>query len=289
MTTGMTYKPTPKRLCEDFIDQAVKVWNWIRISELWRSNISEESITDFSLLELQVKHPYEIKTQKITKRREARIGTDWEWWLTSGGSWLGLRVQAKKISPASLSYQNIDKKTKHGRQIELLIKHSKSQLPMIPIYVFYNYWDIDQFDPTWLCGTYSKLPEMLGCGVSHAISVKSILDQGSNKLKDIANMMYPWSCLVCCQGFSEENGKLPFRAFDFLFGAFKKHFRETDLRWHAKEELITEAPPSYVYKILEGVELSEEDWHQIKVDRITLIIEKSKENPLSTHSFREDK
>lgn len=280
MRVGIAYRPTPRRLCENFIDQAIKTWNWIETSQTMGISLFEESITDFSLLELQAKHPYEIITQKSTKKREARMGADWEWWLTSRDFWLGLRVQAKKIDPIKLSYPGIDRITQHGRQIQLLIDHSmKSSPPRIPLYIFYNHWDVKQFDPPWLCGTYAKLPEMLGCGISHAIPVKFILDQGSDRLKDLADKMYPWSCLVCCRGFSRarrKHGKLPFRAFDFLLGAFKDYFRKEDVHWHKREKMVSQEPPEYVYKILEGMKLSEEDWSRIEVNRITVIYEKEK-------------
>lgn len=277
MCVDTPYRPKPRSLCEDLVDQAVKIWNWLGISQITGIGLSEESITDFTLLELQTKHPYEILTQKSTKRREARIGADWEWWLTSKGSWLGLRVQAKKIDSANLSYPNIDRRTRHGRQIELLIKHSKKGTPpKIPFYVFYNHWDVKRFDPPWLCGTYTKLPEMLGCGISHALCVKSILDRGNNRLQDIADMMYPWSCLICCRGFSGENETLPFRAFDFSLGALQSRFTEKDLPSYSREEMVSQKPPDYVYKILERVKLSEEDWSKIEVDRVTVIHEKEK-------------
>lgn len=243
------------------------------MSKTTRINIGEESITDFNLLILKDKHPQEIQTVKCTKPIEAKEGADWEWWLGCNDHWLGLRVQAKKIDMANLNYPYLNHVTRYGNQIDLLIRHSiNHQPPMIPIYVFYNYWDTYQFDPPWLCRTYSKNVEMLGCGITEAGSVKPLIARGIDGLRDISPMMYPWSCLVCCRGFSKGEVKLPFRAFEFLSNAFKEH-RKDDLIPYEREKFVVKEAPSYVYRILEGLELSEKDWSSMAVNRVTVIYE----------------
>jgi len=240
-------------------------------------SILEESITDFNLLDLQIRHPQEIVTQKFSKRREAKEGADWEWWLGSEGFWLALRVQAKIVDAKTLRYSHLAYKSPRNpqRQIDLLISYSvNGNPPKIPIYVFYNYWNVNAFDPPWLCPTYSKVVEMLGCGVSEAITVRSILNQGSDALQDIARVMYPWSCLVCCRGFSREDERLPFRAFNFFLGAYGRYIKEAELPLFERNRFVLEKAPSYVYKILEGQRLSEEEWSKIEVNRITVIYER---------------
>ena len=273
----VVYYQTPGSLCEDFVDQSRKTWDRLRVSKLAGISISEESITDFNLLDLQIKHPYEIRTQKFNKRREAKVGADWEWWLGSRNLWLGVRCQAKKIDSANLNYPCIDERNQYGRQIDLLIANSlKHKPPIVPVFIFYNYWDVSRFDPHWLCLTYPKSLEMLGCSISHAVSIKPLLDQGHDGLRDIERIMYPWSCLVCCTGFSQGNSTLPFRAFDFLYNILEKYVGKqiaSDFGADKRGEFISQAPPIYVYKILEGELLSEEDWHGINVDRITVIHE----------------
>ena len=281
------YQTGTGSLCEDFIAKAKQTWKRIKISRLCGMNILEETITDINLMDLQINHPNEIKTQRFSKPEEGKIGADWEWWLGSEDFWLPLRVQAKIVDPTTLKYPHLDYKSPKSpqSQIELLIKHSlNDKPPKIPVYVFYNYWDINNFDPPWLCNGYSKAVEMLGCGLSEALSVKKTLDQGSNEVKDIASIMYPWSCLVCCKGFSTENGKLPFRAFDFFLGAFRKRIKETDFPWYEKEEFVRKGAPSYVYKILEGVKLSEDEWKKIEVNRITVAYEREYQRQKSNSS-----
>jgi len=261
-------------LCEDFIAKAKQTWNRIKLSALWGMSIFEETITDINLLDLQINHPNEITTKKFKKNEEARIGADWEWWIGSDDFWLPLRVQAKIVDPTTLRYPHLGYKSPNSplRQIDLLIKYSLNDTPpRIPIYVFYNYWNVNRFDPPWLCCSYSKSLEMIGCGISEAISVKTILDQHSDMVKDIANIMYPWNCVVCCKGFFTENEKLPFRAFNFFSGAFGKRITETDFPSYKMEKFVRKGAPRYIYKILKGEELSVDEWKEIVVSRITII------------------
>ncbi|MHA1972653.1 MAG: DUF6615 family protein [Candidatus Hodarchaeales archaeon] len=138
-------------LCYDFIEQARDTWKKIEVSEQIGLPLKETTITDINLLELTSKNPYNVISKAYSPYREARNGADWEWWLGSGSIWIGLRVQAKKLYPNTMKYRNIDYSNKHGRQVENLInKALNATPPRIPIYVFYNYWDITQFNLPWL-------------------------------------------------------------------------------------------------------------------------------------------
>ena len=270
------YRRRGRTICEDFVDQAHTAWNWIRYSILTRIPISEESITDFSLLNLGLKHPHEIITRKINRRQESVEGADWEWWLTDERSWLGLLVQAKKIGSRRLEYRGIGKTDKNGRmQIDVLIQSALQSVPKrIPLYVFYNYWDQRRFDPSWLCGTYQKSVGMLGCGVSHAAAVRQVLLAGSTRLHDLSKSIYPWSCLVCCTGYSDETSNLPSRAFDFLSNSFGP-YDEAEYGPEMRSRFISKEVPSYVRTILGGEPLSEEERNLTKARRVTIIREKS--------------
>lgn len=276
---------TSGTLCNDFIKQARKTWDWIKISIATNINLGEESITDFNLLELQNKHPNEIKTQKFTKRREAQEGADWEWWLGSGNNWLGLRVQAKKIDSTNLKYPNLGNINKYGRQVDLLIdKANKHQPPLIPIYVFYNYWNPKMYDPLWQCRSYPKQLKMLGCGICDANFVRSVINSNNNDLKDLIDKMYPWSCLICCQGYSNAGTNLPTRAFNFIVGALNREIKDDEQKFFLKEA------PRYVYKILKNEVVTEEDWESIAVDRVTVIYEEEQRRyPLPYVNLSEEK
>lgn len=262
-----------RTLCSDFIYQAEETWEIIKQSHLKKLNIGEETLTDLNLLRLQVLHPTEIKTQKFTKFAEKRQAADWEWWLGQNNYWLGLRVQAKKLDTNLLRYKYLNKKTTRSvRQIDLLInKASALQPPRIPMYVFYNYWNQTQFTPTWLCQTYPKKIEMLGCGVSEANSVKLLLNSGHDDIQTLSSVMLPWSCLVCCHGFSGNDSRLPFRAFKFLTKAFQLSQERNERITYDGEKYITRNPPEYVYRILEEDEISEKEWREIDLRTITVV------------------
>ncbi len=265
---------TTGSLCGDFCDLAIKTWHRIRYGHFWGLKVLEESITDFNLLDLKITHPLKIFTDKFSKPRESKEGADWEWWLGSRGIWLGLRIQAKILDPQKMKYKHLGHKNVNGRQIDLLINYSnKGKYPKIPLYIFYNYWNVSKFDPPWLCRTYPKSVEMLGCSVSEAQSVRSILNHGSDKLQDISQIMYPWSCLVCCVGFSINSRALPSRAFDFIMGAFSRFMPETRDFDYEKERFVKKEAPSYVYNMMEGRSLTEDEWSEIAVNRITVIYE----------------
>lgn len=270
-------------LCLDFIDRARWTWNHIKKAHSVKISPTEETITEMNLTELQIKHPLEITTCEYNKYEESKTGADWDWdfWLGSRNFWLRLGIQAKKLHQQTLRYKSLNYKPKNSpqRQIDLLIQHSiNSNPPKIPIYVFYNYWEKKKFNSPWLCGTFPKSIEMLGCAVSEATTIRTILNRKSDKLKDIANVMYPWSCLVCCRGFSKkkkasQNIGLPSRAFNFILGAFGDYIKETDFPVYERDRFIQEEAPEYVYKIMEGRQLSDEEWIKTEANRITVIYE----------------
>jgi hypothetical protein len=266
------YTSGPLTICDDFINQAVKCWHWLYLSICTGINLSEESITDFNLLEIQSKHPSEIRTQKFSRQRENLVGADWEWWFGASGYWLGLRIQAKKLEPKSLTYPELDTVDKHGnKQIDILIKEAFAYQPKcMPIYVFYNYWGTDIFDPPWQCGSYTKCYEMLGCSISHAERIRQVLYTGTKSLRDISGYMYPWSCLICCNGFSKSE-ILPIRAYDFISGAFNLLQSEESSR----ADFVTTRAPNYVYSIAEGLSITEEQWHDIPVNLVSVIYERA--------------
>jgi len=258
-------------LCDDFIKVSKDTWKKLRLSSQVNIRLSEETITDTLLLYLASRHPNKIKTQKYTKFQESKTGADWEWWITSSSSiqnqWLGLRIQAKIIDVETLEYPHLDYRTSQGQlQVDVLISSAINSSPSrVPLYVFYNYWDIRQFRPPWLCGSYPFTISMLGCGVSTAWYVRSCLRNGNKSVQTIASQMYPWSCLVCCRGFA--NGPLPLRVLGFIQNAFKREGIDFPLT----EKFLKIEPPAYVYKVIKGIDLSEKEWEQAGVKWITVI------------------
>jgi len=215
-----------------------------------------------------MQHPVEIRTQKYSRQRENVVGADWEWWFTSGGYWLGLRIQAKKLDQRSMAYLKLDETDKRGRkQIEVLIERASASTPKrIPMYVFYNYWDVTTFRPRWKCQCYGKDYKMLGCSISHAERILKIVTNNKKGIRDIARYMYPWSCLLCCTCFSRSD-VLPERVRDFILGVYDiTHI--TDL---PENTFVTRKAPLYVRNIAEGIILPEEQWEEIPVNLVTVV------------------
>lgn len=258
-------------LCCSFIFQAKQTWNWIKSANEISLTLSEESITDFNLLELNHRHLKNIRTQKFTTVEEAETGADWEWWINTDDNWIGLRIQAKKLDSNSLKYKALNKKK---TQIDDLIDHAQSSSPpLIPLYVFYNYsadkkiineWKC-KIDPT--CGPGDE--SWFGCGISHAYCVKDVLkEKKGKKFKDIIEVSYPWSCIVCCIYSLNNDDDLPNKIQDFIKKGFGYIF---DMKEIQEENFITKEPPAYVYDLIKSGVISDSNRSMVEVKKINQV------------------
>ena len=68
---------------------------------------------------------------------------DWDWWVADSAGWAGLRIQAKKIDPATAYYPDLNANSKKKReQASLLIGNAAGAAGSpAPAYCFYNAWD----------------------------------------------------------------------------------------------------------------------------------------------------
>jgi len=261
-------------ICESFSYQSIKTWNWIKSGNKTGINLSEESITDFNLLELNLRHLNNIKTQKFTKAQEHNTGADWEWWICDKDLWIGLRIQAKKI------YNNLVYQALHDNeeQIDNLIEDASSNsTPLIPFYVFYNYIEDKTFYDDWECKIDPQChiddASWFGCTLSYAYNVKKVLETKKaekgkgKKFSDIIKISYPWSCLLCCNR-SSKNNLLPNRIFSFLKKAF---IDECDVENIRETNFLTNKPPDYVNKVKDGESLSKNDWDMLQNKKIGMV------------------
>jgi len=259
-------------LCQDFTKQSRKTWNTLRKAEHLGLSISEESITDFNLLELEQRHQHEIITRKFNRRRERQEGADWEWWLVSPGLFLGLRIQAKKIDSQTLNYPHLGYSTPNGHQIDILIKEAvRSSPPKIPMYVLYSYWDHTTFYAAWPCRSHRRDIRMFGCSIVEARALRSKIHQGKTGLADIDYLLHPWSCMICCNRPSPHKTALSLRSFNFISETFAD---KSDFPYRT-EEYVAKEPPWYVTAILEERKLPESAGEEIGVDLVTIIREKN--------------
>lgn len=187
-------------LCIDFLRHADWVWRRIANAEKYGFPFGEETITEIILLHLKMHHPHRLLIQPFGKKQERWNGADWEWWIGRDGNWIGMRVQAKRISLPDEAYKSIFYQAKDATkmQIEYLIELSQKARPqLIPIYTLYthsNNLKALQAQAQHCDVTIQPPPHQYGCLVAHAQDVKV---EGSINLTKIAPLAFPWHCLVC--------------------------------------------------------------------------------------------
>lgn len=186
-------------LCRTFTVEAEKVWNDLGLAwgagRVW----DEETITNTLLGNVEGAHPYDVATVQFYKPQEKFNGADWEWWLTDGKLWLGLLIQAKRISIDSGKYTGINHKVGAAKipQVDLLIQWAQPK-GLDPLYVFYNYSQAAITKFQWNCGWRNTDTTLFGCTVAHAGAVKARLVQGGAGLPKMSVISYPLRCLTCC-------------------------------------------------------------------------------------------
>ncbi|MGH9427900.1 MAG: DUF6615 family protein [Terriglobia bacterium] len=240
-------------LCDTFRNQAFWSWDSLRRARSASTQLGEESLTDFNLLEIRTRHPNEVITKTFTKPKEAGTGADWEWWFTgSSRRWLGFRIQAKVLDLRSDKFEHLHYKPSPGQlssgqyQADLLCQRAQSALPKrIPLYCLYAQWRHQNPGPPWTCGSFPFAEESFGCSLVDAYEIARLRPRKG--LGDLVPLMTPWHCLVCCEAYSR--GDLPERALVFLRERMAGGIERAGV------ELATE-PPSYVQAILRN-ELTE--------------------------------
>ena len=58
----------------------------------------EETITESNLLELRRRHSDVVHPSTFSKRKESRVGADWEWFIIGQRLTLAMLVQAKRVA-----------------------------------------------------------------------------------------------------------------------------------------------------------------------------------------------
>lgn len=186
-------------LCLDFVRYADWVWRRIGQAEQHGFPFGEETITETILLHLKLCHPDRLFIQPFTKSQEHWNGADWEWWIGRPGNWIGMRVQAKRISLPkehfkSLFYQS-DKSAK--MQIEYLLEKAEAA-GLAPIYTLYTH-TVDETElksQVQHCYPAGSSFNDCGCLIAHALDIENL---ASLKLSEIAPHTFPWHCLVCAR------------------------------------------------------------------------------------------
>jgi hypothetical protein len=230
-------------LCETFYGRSIRTW--VELLHAYRAAITlnEESITDYHLLEIQLAHPFEVRTHKFSKWRESRAsGADWEWWI--GGmyhQWIGLRIQAKKIDFATGTYPGLPRKSWHKRQVDRLIESSAHD-GVSPHYCFYTSRDEPPDTFECRCGAVLTSSYARGCSIHPAAHVRALIDAGHDRVDQIIPGSVPWSCLFCCPRWGAGQEPLADRVRAFFTDGYPDY--ESFL------PRTLEVPPDYVQQLL---------------------------------------
>ena len=123
-----------------FQDASQYCHEWLSI----HPSVKEESLTDWLLYHLSSSNP-RVHCQAFTRREEALIGADWEWWLLTDASLgmsekpIGYRflIQAKKLIHDRDNYALLAYSNRYGLQIDRLIEEAKLRRAM-PFYAYYT-------------------------------------------------------------------------------------------------------------------------------------------------------
>ncbi|AYF15539.1 TPA: DUF6615 family protein [Vibrio parahaemolyticus] len=121
---------------------SVCTWELLRKSKKYKSRIGEETITE--LLQLFLSHHHSrIAIKSFSKYQESQNGADWDWWFISPRKrkYLGVRVQAKTISPDTEEYKVLHYISGKQPQASKLLRSSVKD-SMVPLYALYTYWDV---------------------------------------------------------------------------------------------------------------------------------------------------
>jgi hypothetical protein len=187
-------------LCQSFRKEAGFVWNRMQKAPRVGMSLSEETLTEFALLNIALAHARtKISIHLATKHEEAKHGGDWEWWLIHKGQGIGFRVQAKRLFPSGRYESFFDKKkgSKPYDQLDKLVAAAQKEkpVPLVPLYCFYNFpVRKHPFSArTNTCGHF-RGPSFWGCSIAFPEKLRAEKSDQVTKLKPI---MSPWHELFC--------------------------------------------------------------------------------------------
>jgi hypothetical protein len=182
-------------ICDTFQQLADTTWELIESAHQLGMRWSEESNTESLLLELRRRHPSQIFIQAFTKRREVKLGADWEWWFLGRTRVYGMRVQAKRISLPRETFGKLRYTPKGHRKDQMTTLIERAQHDgLTPTYCFYVASQRYTRGATWLAAISPQPSQPSGCLIGHAQVVQNV---GSSTLRQLASSLMPWHFLVC--------------------------------------------------------------------------------------------
>lgn len=261
-------------LCHSFQRIADRVWRDIAEADDAGLAYSEETITETVLLDLHRDHRERIRVKAFSKAEEKRNGSDWEWWVGRPGRWLGMRVQAKRITLPNEAFSQLRTygRTKSGgtRQIDALIS-AATRDRLNAAYCFYIHsrkWPTLRAWPVYnVIGGGPIGPQ--GCFIADARAVRSTK---ANALSRIAPVCIPWHLLVChCSSGALNGPSLADAAFAVLQTSVELA-EAISLGSEVSEEPLlfppVEALPSHLRRLAEGDGAGEDQLREAALVRV---------------------
>jgi hypothetical protein len=189
--------------CTLFETVAAATWRRIRDGHDYSVRQGEEGLSDWLLLELVAAGLRDVRLAKTNKAREAKQGTDWEWWIGNGAQgWLRYAVQAKLIDVDSERFPTITHFVNNTLQVDILERYAARQRA-IPIYCFYSF--LRGFPSARGAAVLPAVPiEQFGCSVAPLSTVRAAIQtRGRKRFQHLhgTGTLFPWRCLVCCPSF----------------------------------------------------------------------------------------
>ena len=184
---------------------------WERIEQSWihKVRLGEETLTDLLILDLARYAPEGVRLFQTPKAQEAQCGTDLEIIISTGGRFIALAIQAKKLYRSG-RYDHLNARVggTNFPQIDILERYSR-RVRAIPLYLLYNF-----VDETWerpyriwalrhvhyYCSTIGHI-QQLGCTFAPSWRIRQAIEnRGCRTFEWIHNHIgvFPWHCLFDC-------------------------------------------------------------------------------------------
>lgn len=197
-------------LCTELRRLAVRTWRRLYSSRRYQKPFSEETITEWNLLDLDCLEIPGIRIRSFTKREEFNEGADWELWLRGlSGDWIAYRMQAKVINKRSAEFSDLHYRSPRGDdyQSDVLIDRCRNHSHQpAPVFVLYCNWDVRGREPAPQTCSIHPPVENFGCSIVSAHTVVKLRNHPQlRKPRDLDSLspyLRPWHVIACDCGFN---------------------------------------------------------------------------------------
>ena len=189
--------PSQDNLCQTL--RTLTQWTNQAIAKGYVSGLGilEETITDFTLNEIAIRHSEYIYTKKFSRKQEGcESGADWLWCIGGPGAWLPILVQAKVVNPLTKRCHFLDYGTERGKQREILLRYARTH-KLLPLCI-YSLIEENTMPEAMKLDSLSKLTEVdWACSFIIPKYVKQLIAQNKKSQSDLLRYGIPWMFPFC--------------------------------------------------------------------------------------------